>query len=171
MTSAINPFGHMTNAYKDSTFLITKHVYLNDSLIEIANTDISVPNSSLAQFIVFRKGRVVGYDLEGNVVVARNAGDTSDTSAVVIPERGVLSIDANSEFYCIMKTDNSSVDREVLSLHGKMKSIVKKSGVLCVMEGNINVNDTNVVAPAFVKLSETDCITYNGCDSWIILVN
>lgn len=118
-------------------------------------------NAEINKYIVYVNGSIIVKDIDDNVVLVRNTGDTTDSSQVSLNE-GIYLFEADgelSEFYSVSKMDATAVLRKEFRLDEDAEHQVTEDSVIFLAIGSIiNGDGEEVVAPACFNASAGDTI-------------
>lgn len=136
--------------YNDGVYDIVRYAARDGEVFSVALQGVS-SNAEINKYLVYVKGSIIVRDKDGNIVLVRNEGDTTDSSQVEIPE-GIYLFEADgelSEFYSVSKMDGSMVVRKENRIpENEELQVAEDSLVFLAIGSIINGNGDEVVAPA-----------------------
>ena len=146
--------------YNDGVYDVVRYAARDGEVFSIALRGVS-SNAEINKYLVYVTGTIIVRDTEGNTVLIRNEGDTTDSSHVEIPE-GVYLFEADgelSEFYSVSKMDGTAVIRKENRMQENEELQITEDSLVFLAIGTIiNGNGDEVVAPACFSAVAGDTI-------------
>lgn len=146
--------------YNDGVFDIA-HYSAKDGEVFSVNLQGVINNTDINKYLVYATGSIIVRNQADEVVLVRNAGDTTDSSLVEIPE-GIYFFEADgllSEFYSITKVDATAVIRTEHRLLTDGEVNVTEGCLSFLAIGSIlDGTGEEVTAPAYLTTTTGDLI-------------
>lgn len=146
--------------YNDGVYDIVRYAARDGEVFSVALQGIS-SNAEINKYLVYVKGSIIVRDKDGNIVLVRNEGDTTDSSRVEIPE-GIYLFEADgelSEFYSVSKMDGTAVIRKENRMQENEELQITEDSIVFLAIGTIiNGNGDDVVAPTCFSAKAGDTV-------------